>query len=573
MPLADSTQPASSLALARQALHESEYRFRKAVVSAPLPIVIYAEDGKILHLSEGWTRLTGYTAADIPTLADWTEKAYGSRKDQVLGLINRLFDLDRTVDDGEFIVRTKTGERRIWQFSSSPLGKMADGRRLVMSMASDITDLKQTESALASKLAQRAIITDLGQQALQIKDLNALFDLASSLVAEGLKVEYTKVLALSPQGDLLKLVAGVGWRAGLVGQITVGTEVTSQAGYALHSNQPVVVSDLSCETRFSGSSLLLEHGVVSGISSPLYYTEGEPFGVLSAHTQQRRRFTQADIDFMGAIANILSSAIERYQFDQKIQQLNRDLESRVAQRTAQMEVANEELKAFAYTVSHDLRAPLRAMQGFAQILLEDYAPQFDALGHEYASRIVTAAAQMDGLILDLLEYSRLNRARIYQQPLSLDQLMNDALSLIEATVQSRQAKITIEAPLPLVYGNRQIVIQVLTNLLSNGIKFVAPGTQPKLHICWEDKGNKIRLWITDNGIGIAKEHYSRIFNVFERLHGIESYPGSGIGLAIVRRGVEKLGGSFGIVSTVGEGSQFWVEFVKASDRDAQSLCL
>ena len=563
--LSDRSDPSlSSLAAVRQALRESEDRFQKTVVNAPLPILIYAEDGEILHLSEGWTRLTGYTADDIPTLSAWTEKAYGSKKDQVLGVINQLFDLDRTVDDGEFVVRTKAGTHRIWQFSSSPLGKMADGRRLVISMASDITDLKQTESALASKLAQQAMITDLGQQALRTDRLKTLFTLASDLVVKGLNVEYAKVLKLSPQGDCLTLIAGVGWRAGLVGQMRIDIEPDSQASYLLNSQQPVVVTDLSSETRFKGSPLLVEHAVVSGLSSLLYCSEGKPFGIIGAYTQQPRSFTQADVDFVQAIANILSSTIERCQFERKIQQLNRELESRVAQRTAQLEAANEELKAFTYTVSHDLRAPLRAMQGFAQALLEDYAPLFDDLGREYTGRIVTAAAQMDGLILDLLEYSRLNRAH-EQQPLSLDRLMTHARSVIAPLIQRRQAEIVVESPLPDICGNHQVVIQVLTNLLSNGIKFVAPNVQPKLRVSWEDKETKIRLWIADNGIGIASEHYSRVFKVFERLHGIESYPGTGIGLAIVKRGMEKLGGDFGVVSTVGQGSRFWVEFVKATD--------
>ncbi|MGB3293583.1 MAG: ATP-binding protein [Phormidesmis sp.] len=577
MPLADSTSQrtpdysGSSLTLALvacEALRESEARFQKAVVNAPLPILIYAEDGEILHLSEGWTRLTGYTADDIPTLADWTEKAYGSKKEQVLELINQLFELDRTIDDGEFVIRTKAGASRVWQFSSSPLGKMVDGRRLVMSMAADITDLKQTEAALAGKLTQQAIITDLGQQALQTDDLKALFALATDLVAKGLKVEYAKVLALSPQGDLLKLVAGVGWRAGLVGQMSIRNDPDSQASYMLHGQQPVVIANLQSETRFSGSPLLFEHDIVSGISSLLHCSESKPFGVVGAYTRQQRNFTQADVDFVQAIANILSSTIERCQFDQKIQQLNRELESRVAQRTAQLQAANEELKAFTYTVSHDLRAPLRAMQGFAQALLEDYAHLFDDIGREYAGRIVTAAAQMDGLILDLLEYSRMNRA-YKQQSLSLDRLMAHARSIIAPTIQSRQAEIVIEAPLPDICGNHQMVVQVLTNLLSNGIKFVEPGIQPKLQISWEETDSKIRLWIADNGIGIASEHHARVFKVFERLHGIESYPGTGIGLAIVKRGMEKLGGDFGVVSTVGQGSRFWIDFVKASDCSAK----
>ncbi|MGB7248825.1 MAG: ATP-binding protein, partial [Phormidesmis sp.] len=216
-----------------------------------------------------------------------------------------------------------------------------------------------------------------------------------------------------------------------------------------------------------------------------------------------------------------------------------------------------------YTVSHDLRAPLRAMQGFAQALLEDNEGQLDTLGHEYAERIIKAAAQMDGLILDLLEYSRLSRKDIRMQSLNLTTMMSQACSTLSETITRQQADIQVESPLLDICGNHQIVQQILVNLLTNGLKFVSSETRPKLHICCEEKDGKVRLWVKDNGLGIAPEHQQRIFRVFERLHGIENYVGTGIGLAIVKRGIQQLGGDAGVESAVGQGSQFWVDFIKA----------
>ncbi|NEP17659.1 MAG: PAS domain S-box protein [Leptolyngbya sp. SIO4C1] len=552
-------------------LKASEDRFRRAIVQAPVPIVIYAEDGEILHLSEGWTRFTGYTASDIPTLEAWTEKAYDTHKSTILQHINQLFERDRAVDEGEFAIRTQHGTRRIWQFSSAPLGYTADGRRLVISMASDVSQLKRAESTLAQKLNQQAAVAKLGQQALKAHDPIALFTRATELVAQALEIDYCKVLELTPDRHRLKLVAGVGWQPGLVGQAMVKNDQRSQAGYTLQANHPVVVKDLRSETRFSGPALLLDHQVVSGISVILYQQEDEPFGVLGAHTRQARSFSQPDIDFVQAIANILSSAIEQHQARATIQQMNRSLEQRVAERTRQVETANDELKAFAYTVSHDLRAPLRAMQGFAQALLEDYAPELDELGHEYANRIVGAAAQMDTLILDLLDYSRLGRAYIQLQPLSLDQMMTQTCSKLAPIIQNAQAEIQIRAPLPEICGNRHIVFQILTNLLTNGIKFIDPQVKPVLQISCEERDRTVRLWVKDNGIGIAPKHQQRIFQVFERLHGIEAYGGTGIGLAAVKRGVERLGGAVGVESVLGQGSRFWVDFLKPDACQAASM--
>ena len=370
---------------AEQNLQLSEERFRRAILDAPLPIMLHAEDGKVVQINRTWTELTGYTHSDIPTIADWTEKAYGSRKELIQEDIERLYNLDRRISEGEYTITTRNGEKRIWEFYSAPLGRLSDGRRLAVSTAIDITERKQAEA--------------------------------------------------------------------------------------------------------------------------------------------------------------------------QIHQLNETLEQRIVERTTQLEEANQDLEAFAYSIAHDLRAPLRGMQGLAEALLEDYGNSLDALGQEYAHHIVISAQRLDELIHDLLAYSRLSRTELTLSSVDLNLVVSEAMTQLQADLKQQQATVTLLSVLPKVLGHRTTLVQVVANLLSNAIKFVE-NTQPQVQIWAETQDDWVQLWIADNGIGIAPEHQPRIFRVFERLHGIETYPGTGIGLAVVQKGVERMGGQVGVESQLGRGSQF-----------------
>lgn len=306
-----------------------------------------------------------------------------------------------------------------------------------------------------------------------------------------------------------------------------------------------------------------------------------------------------DIDFaiaplyddLGNITHLIPSAVvitERVRAEAKIRALNAELEQRVMERTAELVASNErlraseqsvrelneelrrraeelhgsmqELEAFSYSVSHDLRAPLRAVQGFSQALLEDYGRNLDSVGQSFAERIVASAARMDTLIQDLLAYSQLSRAELKLQQVSLSKAVAEALNQLQAEIKQRQALIRVDEPLPQAWAHEATLVQVIVNLISNAIKFIAPGVTPTVQVWAESQTGRIRLWIEDNGIGVPPEHKERIFRVFERLHGIETYPGTGIGLAIVKKAMERMGGSSGVECKASHGARFWVEW-------------
>lgn len=380
-------------------LQTAETTFRRAIIDAPIPIMLHTEDGQVLQLSRVWTELTGYTEAEIPTISDWLERAYGQRKEAIQAKMTRLDCLNQRISANGYPIETRSGEMRLWNFFSAPLNLFADScpeggtaspRRVVNTMAIDLTDYQPIQEALHS--------------------------------------------------------------------------------------------------------------------------------------------------------------------------LEEELEQRVAERTADLEQANAALEAFSHTVAHDLYAPLRTIQSFAAILLEDTS-KLNPEERNSLQRIYRASQRMEAFIGDLLVYSRLERVDLPLQPVNLDRILKQVLGNLEDVIQQTQAQIHWTEPLGIVQGHPIAIEQILTNLLTNAIKFVPPETQPQICIRTEAviEETVIRLTVQDNGIGIAAEDQERIFSIFERVHPAEIFPGSGIGLAIVQRAVERMKGRVGVESKPGQGSRFWLD--------------
>jgi signal transduction histidine kinase len=233
-------------------------------------------------------------------------------------------------------------------------------------------------------------------------------------------------------------------------------------------------------------------------------------------------------------------------------------------RRLELQSANRELEAFAYSVSHDLRAPLRGVQGMAQALSEDYGNRLEPEARQYVERIVGASKRMDMLVRDLLEYSRVSRSAVELKPVELKTVLDEAQAIVSADAEQSGAVLQVDLnTMPVVLANHTLLRQVLVNLLSNAIKFVSPGTKPMVQIAVHQATRTVRLSVTDNGIGIAPEYQGKVFRIFERLHSIQEYPGTGIGLAIVQKAMSQMKGEVGLESATGKGSCFWIQLPKA----------
>ncbi|SPE51726.1 putative Integral membrane sensor signal transduction histidine kinase [Verrucomicrobia bacterium] len=236
-----------------------------------------------------------------------------------------------------------------------------------------------------------------------------------------------------------------------------------------------------------------------------------------------------------------------------------ELERRVEERTAKLTHTVESLQSLLYHIAHNFRAPLRAVDGYTSLLLLEHGAKLDEKATQYARQTLEAARRMDELIHDLLEYGRLGHIEIALSGVSLQRALDGALVKLAFEIRARQAEIKVVGPLPVVQGNPQLLEEVLVSLLENAISFTAPGTLPRVEVRAETCGPAVRLWVEDNGVGIEPRFHERIFGVFQTLSPSGGLQGTGIGLAIVKQAVERMGGKVGVDSHLGVGSRFWIE--------------
>ncbi|HTL55754.1 MAG TPA: PAS domain S-box protein [Candidatus Limnocylindrales bacterium] len=248
------------------------------------------------------------------------------------------------------------------------------------------------------------------------------------------------------------------------------------------------------------------------------------------------------------------------------------LEQAVSERSDRVREIAREMELFSYSMAHDLRAPLRAMQGLARVVLEDFGFYLPEEGQSHLKGLAAAANRMDRLILDVLQYSHLVRGELPLREVDVKRLIEDVVANFP-DLRAARSGIVLEGSFPAVLANHGALTQIVSNLLSNAVKFVAPGIVPLVRIRAETDGTQARFYFKDNGIGIPKKAQPKLFGLFQRLHPTDVYEGTGIGLAIVRKAAERMGGQAGLTSEPGHGSEFWVSLKRSitADQNGQNV--
>lgn len=401
---------------------------------------------------------------------------------------------------------------------------------------------------------------------------------------------------LEPDGKHLRLHSSGGISAELRESISLITRDQ------LPCNADVLEGDSASVTSTEPKTLFAKRlGLRAYVCHPLFVGD-KLIGTLAFASRSRDRFDEDEIDFTRIVSQYVAIAIDRARNEAALRKAQEELshhagnlEKNVRERTRILQETIADLESFSYSLAHDVRAPLRHVQGFADALLQDYGDELPVAARGYVDSIIRAIQRLEALTQDILEYSKLSNKSVHMAPVNVNELVKHILS--HSIVLGETGVVTIQSPLHSVLAERALLDQCLTNLLDNALKFVPVHVTPRIVVRSEVKETEagkqehardqsvapplnptlpntessqplrevksrwVRIWVEDNGVGISPEFHGKIFGIFERLSNHQD--GTGIGLAIVSKAIQRMGGRLGVESESGKGSKFWLELPAA----------
>jgi PAS domain S-box-containing protein len=431
------------------------------------------------------------------------------------------------------------------------------GRTIRMSAVRDVTGHRRAQAARRALVAGTSGVLGTDFFRSLTRHLAAAFDMKSAFVAELVPPDNTRLKVLSV------------WTRGDEETPLFEYELAGTASERAIAEGVYHVND-GLAGRYSNHALIEERQVMSYLGMPLCDTNRRPLGVLAVLHDEPFEATEDLRSTLAVFAARAGVELERIRADAQVLRLNAELEQRVADRTAELRAANHELEAFSYSVSHDLRAPLRHVSGFVSLLERESAALLSASSREYLHEIADSAARMHTLIDDLLEFSRVGRASLQKAETDLTELARAVVAEAARDAGGRRIRWVVQ-PLPRVRCDANLMRQVLSNLIANAVKYTRPRDEAVIEIGTlpaEQPGDAV-CYVRDNGVGFDMKYARKLFGVFQRLHSPAAFEGTGIGLANVQRIVHRHGGRVWANGAVDAGATFFVSLPAQDAPDAR----
>jgi PAS domain S-box-containing protein len=523
----------TDLQAAQRELEQSERRYRSLFQAAMDCIMVIAPDGKLLDINEAGCRSLGYTNEELRG-GSFARILDETRLRRLLPRPDAIRTERRSLR-AEQDIRAKDGSTRSVEFSAGPL---PDGNILII--VRDVTDRKQQEALLAN--IARGVSAQLGESFLNSLVLHLCRELQADFVLVG---------EIQPGRDRVRTLAYCmdGSAAPNFEYSLAGTPCMN----ALAQKGTVAYAE-NVAHLFADDPELKSMGVEGYVGTSLLDSHGATIGILVAMTRTPIRNQGLWVSVLEIYASRAAAEIERASAEAQVRELNQSLERRVRDRTSELQAANSELESFSYSISHDLRAPVRAIAGFTGILRERHGSAFSDEMRFLFGRVEQNAARMGELIDDLLEFSRTGRAELTRQRLDVRDIVD---TVIAGLPHDSVARVTIDVgELPGCIGDGSMLRQVWENLVGNAIKFSAHVPAPCVQIGGARVPGAVEYYVCDNGAGFDMEYASKLFGVFERLHAASEFEGTGVGLALVRRVVQRHGGNVYAEGAIGKGATF-----------------
>jgi PAS domain S-box-containing protein len=506
--------------------------------------LVFSGDAGVTYANEAFTRMTGYTQEELLKLG-WAlqmvapedrERMTAQRRDALAEAAGPIHNETQLI--------TRDGHRL--DIETVVRGRVVEGVPGTIAMVRDITDRKRAEVALVRKLAITATLASAASWAAAAPSVmgsicgNQGWDLA----------EYWSV------------DAGGGLRRDHAWQ---GTDAAALELVGSDAGQGLPRQARSTGTAVWGPDLPNggdggTHGARGAIAFPIRNGE-RTVGVMALYSRERRRPDEETEAALADVGTRIGDFLDRKSAETAIRTLNENLELRVTERTAEME-------AFVYTVSHDLRTPLRAIDGFVAALIEDYRDELPAGAREFLDDVAANAQQMARLIEDLLAFSRLNRVLPKRQQVDPGRIARQVIEQLKPALEDRQVDVTIDK-LPPCSADPALLTQVYANLLSNALKYSRRRERSEIRVGCQTDAAGVAYFVKDNGIGFDPAYMDKVFGVFQRLHGGDEYEGTGVGLAIVQRIVERHGGTVWAESLPDQGATFFFRLKEAQDHEPE----